>query len=347
MKILVTGHKGYIGVHLVELLKEAGHEVTGCDLNLFEGCEWESYAKPDTELNKDIRELSEADLYGHDCVMHLAAISNDPMGDLNPEITYSINRDGSIRLAKMAKAAGVERFLFSSSCSIYGKGEKLDLDENAKFNPVSAYAYSKVETEAAVRELADASFSPAYLRNSTAYGHSAMLRIDLVVNNLLACAFSRGDIRIMSDGTPWRPLVHCRDIARAFVAFLHAPREVIHNQAVNIGANEENYQVKDVADRVKELIPKAEIVFTGEVGADPRNYRVNFDKLYRLLPDFKLEYTLSSGMEELYRKFVEKKFSLDDFEGAQFVRLRTLKNRLHLLKDISVSTEEHATALAE
>ena len=261
--------------------------------------------------------------------MHLAAISNDPMGDLNPQITFSVNREGSINLARLAKQAGVERFLFASSCSIYGQGEKLDLDETAAFNPLSAYAISKIDTELALREMADAHFSPAFLRNATAYGHSPMLRIDLVVNNLLGCALARGDIRIMSDGTPWRPLVHCRDIARAFLAFLHAPREVIHNRGVNIGANEENYQVKDISVRVQGLLPQAAIVYTGEVGADPRNYRVNFDLLTKLLPDFSLQYSLTSGMEELHRKFVEHGFSISDFEGDQFVRLRTLKKRLH------------------
>ena len=332
MKVFVTGHNGFIGVHLVDLLKQHGHQVTGCDINLFAGCEWEPLIRPDCELVQDVRKLKSKDVEGHDCVMHLAAISNDPMGDLNPELTYSINRDSSIQIARLAKEAGVPRYLFSSSCSIYGQGETLDLDENAAFNPLTAYATSKIETEKAVRELADENFCPAFLRNSTAYGHSPMLRIDLVVNNLLACAMARGDIRIMSDGTPWRPLIHCRDIARAFIAFMEAPRDHIFNKAVNIGANEENYQVRDVGDRVQELVPGASIVYTGEVGADPRNYRVNFDLLYKLLPDFKLEYNLRSGMEELYRKFTEHGFGLVDFEGDQFVRVRTLKKRLYLIQ---------------
>ena len=251
--------------------------------------------------------------------------------DLDPS-SLSVNRDGSVNLAKLARQAGVCRFLFSGSCSIYGQGEKLDLDENAAFNPITAYAKSKIETEKAVSALADDSFSPVFLRNSTAYGHSPMLRIDLVVNNLLGCAVARGDIRIMSDGTPWRPLIHCRDIAAAFIAIMNAPKEAIHNKAINIGANAENYQVKDVGDRVQKFVPEAKIVYTNEVGADPRNYRVSFDLLGRLLPDFKLEYTLSSGMEELYKKFRQHSFNQADFDGDQFVRLRTLKKRLSLVQ---------------
>ena len=332
MKVFVTGHRGYIGAHLVDVLKQHGHTVTGCDLGLFDGCEWEACVRPDRELNKDIRRLSVKDLAGHDCLMHLAAISNDPMGDLDPQITYSINRDGSIQLAKLAKQAGVGRYLFSGSCSVYGAGKKLDLAEDDPLSPLTAYARSKIETEAAVRELADANFSPVFLRNATAYGHSPMLRIDLVVNNLLACAAAVGEIRIHSDGTPWRPLVHAKDIARAFVAFMQAPKASVHNQAVNVGGNDQNFQVKDVAAEVQRLMPLAKIAFTGEVGADPRNYRVKFDLLKRLLPEFKLEYTLRSGMEELHRKMVEHKFSRKDFEGDQFVRLRTLKKRLSKLQ---------------
>lgn len=328
MKVFVTGHKGYIGVHLVDLLKAAGHSVTGCDLDLYEGCGWEPSVAPDREVTKDVRGLGPTDVEGHDCVMHLAAISNDPMGDVNPGVTYGINRDASISLAKIAKQAGVGRYLFSGSCSVYGKGAKLDLEESDPLNPLTAYAKSKTETETAVSALADNGFTPVYLRNATAYGHSPMLRIDLVVNNLLASAMAYGEIRIMSDGSPWRPLIHCRDIAGAFVAFMGAPSDRVSNLAVNVGGNDENYQVRHVADQVQVLMPDAQITYTGEVGADPRDYRVRFDLLAKVLPDFKLTYTLASGMEELHRKMREHGFSSTEFESSQFVRLRTLQGRL-------------------
>jgi nucleoside-diphosphate-sugar epimerase len=335
MKVFVTGHKGYIGAHLVDLLKAHGHIVTGCDLGLFDGCEWEAVVPPDDSLRMDIREISVADLSGHDCVMHLAALSNDPMGEVNAAQTFAINRDASIRLAKHAKAAGVPRYLFAASCSVYGAGEKLDLDETDALNPLTAYAKSKIDTEQAVSELADDNFTPAYLRNATAYGHSPMLRTDLVVNNLLACAVATGEIRIMSDGSPWRPLIHCRDIARAFIAFMNAPKEAIHNKAVNVGGNRENYQVRDVGDKVKDLIPSAKINYTGEVGADPRNYRVKFDLLAKVLPEFELQYNLATGMEELHRKLVDHHFDKNDWTGDKFVRLRTLKSRLSQLENVA------------
>jgi nucleoside-diphosphate-sugar epimerase len=243
-----------------------------------------------------------------------------------------VNLHGSVRLARLAKEAGVPRYLFASSCSIYGKGVKLDLDESSELQPLSAYAVSKVETEKQVSTMAAKDFSPVFLRNATAYGYSRNLRIDLVANNLLACAFARGDIRIDSDGTPWRPLTHCRDIARAFIAFATAPREAVHNRAVNIGANDQNYQVKDIADRVKRLIPNADVVFTGKTGADPRNYRVAFDLLDALLPGFRLAYNLDTGLDELCRKFREHGFSVKDFDGERFVRLRTLKKRMALVQ---------------
>ncbi|MDF9795753.1 nucleoside-diphosphate-sugar epimerase [Catalinimonas alkaloidigena] len=332
MKIFVSGHNGYIGAHLISLLKAKGHEVTGCDINLYEGCAWEAYEKPDHELIKDVREVQEEDLRGHDAVMHLAALSNDPMGDVDPELTYQINLEGSVRLARLAKSTGVSRFLFASSCSIYGKGAKLDMDENDPVNPLTAYAKSKIESEKRIGAMADENFSPVFLRNATAYGYSPMLRIDLVVNNLLACAVSKGNIAIKSDGSPWRPLIHCKDIAHAFVALAEAPKDKMHNRIINIGANSENYQVRDVADQVQKLLPDAEIVYTGEVGEDPRNYKVNFDLLYSLLPDFKLEYDLQKGMQELFDKLIEHHFSAKDFDGDQFVRLKTLAKRLSLIQ---------------
>lgn len=332
MKVLVTGHKGYIGAHLVPLLIERGHTVTGCDINLYEGTGWEKVVQPQEEWIRDIRDLTVDDLRGFDAVMHLAALSNDPMGDVDPELTYQINLEGSVRLAELAKEAGIARFLFASSCSIYGKGAKLDMDEGDPVNPLTAYAKSKIESEKRISAMADDHFTPVFLRNATAYGHSPMFRIDLVVNNLLACAVAKGKIAIKSDGSPWRPLIHCKDIARAFVALAEAPREKVHNLIVNVGGNAENFQVKDVADEVKKLSPEADIVYTGEVGEDPRNYKVNFDLLYSMLPTFELEYTLQKGMHELHRKLLDHQFSEADFEGDQFVRLRTLKQRLDLIQ---------------
>jgi nucleoside-diphosphate-sugar epimerase len=320
--VFVTGHRGYIGVHLVDVLQRAGHTVTGCDTALFDGCAWEPFPAADVELRKDVRQLELDDVRGHDCVMHLAAISNDPMGDVDPDVTLSVNRDASVRLAELAKEAGVPRFLFAGSCSVYGRATDHDVVESDPLNPLTAYARSKIEVEEAVRVLADETFTPVFLRNATAYGDSPMLRIDLVVNNLLACAHALGEIRIMSDGTPWRPLIHCRDIARAFLAFADA--DVPGGVAVNVGGNDENYQVRDVAALVQELVPDARIEFTGEAGDDPRSYRVSFDLLARLVPSFRLEYTLRRGMAELHEKRREHEFSREDWDGDRFVRLRRL-----------------------
>lgn len=332
MRVLVTGHRGYIGAQLVDVLKQSGHWVTGCDLGLFRGCEWDAPTPPDRELSKDVRALSLDDLQGHDGVMHLAAISNDPMGELDPELTLGVNGGASVRLASLAKRAGVPRFLFSGSCSVYGRGDRLDLDEEASLQPLTVYARSKLDAEAAISKLADDDFSPTFLRNATAYGYSPMLRVDLVVNNLLGTVLSYGEIRLTSDGTSWRPLIHCRDIARAFLAFLEAPLDRVRDRVVNVGANEENFQVREVAERIQRLVPGADITFTGEAGPDPRNYRVNFDRLRSLLPDFRIEHPLASGMEDLHRRMVERGFGVREFEGDRFVRLRTLRKRLDLLQ---------------
>jgi nucleoside-diphosphate-sugar epimerase len=332
VRAFVTGHRGYIGVHLVEVLRAAGHEVTGCDLGLFADCAWREPVAPDRELVRDVRALTRRDLVGHDCVMHLAALSNDPMGAVDEALTLAVNRDASIRLAELAKQAGVPRFLFSGSCSVYGKGEKLDLDESDPLHPLTAYARSKIDTEAALFALADDTFSPASLRNATAYGDSPMLRIDLVANNLLASALAYGEIRIMSDGAPWRPLVHCRDIARAFLAFGEAPRDAMHGRAVNVGGNHENYQVRDVAEKIARLVPGARIRYTGEVGVDPRDYRVRFDLLGTLLPEFRLAYDLDRGLTELHARMLEVGFGKAEFEGDRFVRLRALAGQMERLR---------------
>jgi nucleoside-diphosphate-sugar epimerase len=244
------------------------------------------------------------------------------MGDVDPELTLSVNRDASVRLAELAKEAGVPRFLFAGSCSVYGQATDHDVVESDPLNPLTAYARSKIEVEEAVRPLAEETFTPLFLRNATAYGASPMLRIDLVVNNLLACAHALGEIRIMSDGTPWRPLIHCRDIARAFLAFADA--DVPGGTAVNVGGNDENYQVREIAELVQKLVPHAQIEFTGEAGNDPRSYRVSFDLLSRLVPSFRLEYTLRQGMAELHEKLREHEFSREDWDGDRFVRLRRL-----------------------
>ena len=290
------GPHGYIGTHLGRPAQgrkaTPSSAVTSTSSRDATGSPW---SRPIGNSSRTSAKIEAADLDGCDCVMHLAAISNDPMGALNAQLTFDVNRDASIRLAELARRAGVPRYLFAGSCSVYGQGEKLDLDEGDPLNPLTAYAQSKIETEEAVSALADDSFTPVFLRNSTAYGHSPMLRIDLVVNNLLGSAMAYGEIRIQSDGSPWRPLIHCRDIARAFIALAKAPKAAVHNKAINIGANTENYQVRDVGNQVQRLIPSAKITYTGEVGADPRNYRVKFDLLYRLLPDFKLQYNLATG----------------------------------------------------
>jgi len=292
MKVLLTGHNGYIGSVMSDVLANAGHDVTGLDTYLYEGLDFGRDLRTIPAIRKDIRDVTAADLRGFDAVIHLAALSNDPLGCLDESCTYDINHLGSVHLARMAKAAGVPRYLFASSCSLYGKAGDEMLDENAEFNPITAYGASKVFVERDVRELADDAFSPVFLRNATAYGASPRLRADIVVNNFVGVAFTTGHIVIQSDGSPWRPLVHIRDISQAFLAVLEAPREAVHNEAFNVGSSAENYRVRDVADIVREVVPGCSVRYMEGGGPDPRCYRVNCDKLVRHIPGFRTQWTV-------------------------------------------------------
>ena len=326
MKVLVTGHTGYIGAVLVPMLRTAGHEVVGLDTEFFAGCDFSDGLADVPTLRADLREIGVEALAGFDAVLHLAALSNDPLGDLNPDCTYDINHRASVRLARLAKEAGVGRFLFSSSCSLYGvaAGEGL-LAEDAAFNPVTAYGTCKVRVEQDVAPLADETFSPTFLRNATAYGVSPRLRGDLVVNNLVAFAYTTGEVLIASDGTPWRPLVHIEDISRAFLAVLQAPRELVHNQSFNVGRTAENYQIRDVADMVKDVVPGSRIRYAEGGGPDPRCYRVNCDKIARTLPEFRPQWTVRRGVEQLYGAFKEHGLTIDEFQSTKYLRLKQIK----------------------
>jgi nucleoside-diphosphate-sugar epimerase len=329
MRVLITGHDGYIGAVMVPMLKDAGYQVVGLDNYLFESCIFGTRRLDIPSLRKDVREVRVEDLQGFDAVIHLAALSNDPLGDLNPNCTYDINHHASVRVARLAKEAKVPRFLFSSSCSLYGVAEGDDLlKENAAFNPVTPYGASKIRVEEDVAKLADESFSPTFLRNATAYGVSPKLRGDLVVNNLVAFAYTTGEALISSDGTPWRPLVHVEDICRAFLAVLQAPRELVHNEAFNVGRTEENYQIRDVADMVKDLVPNSEIKYAEGGGPDPRCYRVDCGKLARTLPEFNPQWSVRRGIEQLYTSYKTHGLTLDEFLGTKFLRIKHIKKLL-------------------
>jgi nucleoside-diphosphate-sugar epimerase len=326
MRILVTGHHGYIGSILVPLLLEAGHEVVGLDTYLYEGCDFGRDRAPAVPaIRMDVRDVSASELDGFDAVMHLAALSNDPVGDLNPECTYAINHRASVSLAEAARQAGVERYLFSSSCSLYGAASKDWIDETADFNPVTAYGESKVLAERDIGALADDSFSPIFLRNATAHGLSPRHRGDLVVNNLTAFAFATGEVLMQSDGTPWRPLVHIEDIARAFLCLLEAPREKVHGEAFNIGDDGENYQIRDIAKIVEEVVVGSRVALAADAGPDKRSYRVSFAKLREAFPEWKTRWTVRASVEEMFAAYRDNGLTIADFQGSRFMRIARIK----------------------
>ena len=325
MKILLTGHHGYIGSVTAPVLRGAGHEVVGLDTLFYEGCD----LRPDVNgvplLRLDVRDVEPRHLEGFDAVVHLAALSNDPLGELSPALTSAINFEATVGLARAAKEAGVARFVFASSCSMYGAGSEDAVREEAPLRPLSAYADSKVRSEEALAGLADASFAPVFMRNATAYGVSPRMRVDLVLNNLVAWAFTTRSVKIMSDGTPWRPLVHIEDIALATAAILDAPREVVRAEAFNVGTDSENHQVRDLAEIVRATVGDCEIEYAGSGDPDPRSYRVDFGKLRRAFPDLDLRWTARAGADEILDAYRSIALTLEDFEGHRFVRLKHLK----------------------